>query len=421
MEKLMVRKYILNLLLFLPLVGLPQRVQENANVTTVSDLSKIKVIAGNVYTSPYNNVNWNTTLKIASSSHIHIHNQASVDSFYNLGIRHFPSSNYYPSAPWYPIDSIHKKEWHPSQDFGVVLNGVYQSPPIDWNVIVNDWSAGLPIGTQALLPFGQGALRITNKPLDALFSPNAEHHGFSNFGGHLNSLGSFWSSGHFDAADQFELTTNGYSSGTGRTWQSSIDSMLINLQFAYGGGVIINHTTNGGVSTATINTMLDHDSRVLGIEVFNAFFERNTSNGWSETQWDEILTSGRKCLGFFTYDHYDASLIGVGITANILLLDNFTEKKSLISYRNGSNYGAVEADNFEFTDLSDIANVITATTNKSANFTFISNGIVVKTETGVTTSNYNYRKVLGDGNFYVRVKVEDPAGGFLFSQPFYIQ
>ncbi|PCJ56944.1 MAG: hypothetical protein COA79_17555 [Planctomycetota bacterium] len=49
--------------------------------------------------NPYSNINWNSVNRIASATHMHIPNQQILDNGYQHGIRHFPISNYYPSAP----------------------------------------------------------------------------------------------------------------------------------------------------------------------------------------------------------------------------------------------------------------------------------------------------------------------------------
>lgn len=94
--------------------------------------------------NPYADVEWSTVQRVASVSHMHAGSLNSLMRAYDGGIRHFPISNYYPSAPWYPLD----------QKYGDVPN-------------------------------------------DAIGSPNAEHHGMTNGkpNFHFNGVGSFYDSG----------------------------------------------------------------------------------------------------------------------------------------------------------------------------------------------------------------------------------
>ena len=49
---------------------------------------------------PYKGIQWQSVLRIGSANHMHMTNQKVLDNGYRHGIRHFPISNYYPSAPY---------------------------------------------------------------------------------------------------------------------------------------------------------------------------------------------------------------------------------------------------------------------------------------------------------------------------------
>ena len=91
--------------------------------------------------NPYSNVNWATTDSIVSCSHMHLNQQDWFENAYGQGVRHFAISNYYPSAPSYPLSSIYD-----------------------------------------------------NVPIDAVSCPNAEHHSFTDSNLHMCAIGSTYNS-----------------------------------------------------------------------------------------------------------------------------------------------------------------------------------------------------------------------------------
>jgi hypothetical protein len=89
--------------------------------------------------------------------------------------------------------------------------------------------------------------------------------------------------------------------------------------------------------------ILDHDPRVLGIEVLQA--GRN-----SENYWDWALATGRQCFGFFVPDwSIKKEIFGV----NVLCVEERTVNACLKAYREGNFYGAAHGlDELAFTRLS---------------------------------------------------------------------
>ncbi|MBP7825658.1 MAG: hypothetical protein KA236_03790 [Verrucomicrobia bacterium] len=298
--------------------------------------------------NPYESVDWAASLQIRSTTHIHITDQAGLNRAAKLGYRHLPISNYYPSAPYYPIDKIRAGQFRVKQDFGAVktINGEphYLAGPIYWNDVIMDkttgWYDTLPEAQRKQLPFKVGDFIFKDIPPNVLFAPNAEHHAFANVGGrvHINAPGSFYSSGTFDARNVFRTFWGGgeYSYGTGLPWQTAFRMMLEQLFFADGGGITINHPHWSGekdLPQSLIEEMLDFDERVLGIEVLN-------SGDWDLEMWDKLLRTGRRCLGFFVPDwavQTDAPDAG---GFNVLLVDAFTEHQCLRAYRRGAFFGS---------------------------------------------------------------------------------
>lgn len=101
------------------------------------DLKNKKVL------NPYEDVDWNKVKYLHSFSHQHGWN---TKLFWDMGFRHFPFSNYYPSSPT-PLMKEFREEYP-----------------------------------------------------DALWAPNAEHHTMTDSGHHWNALGSYYATGHGESA-----------------------------------------------------------------------------------------------------------------------------------------------------------------------------------------------------------------------------
>ena len=374
--------------------------------------------------NPYQSVDWGKANHIRSTSHIHITDQKGLNKAAELGYQHLPVSNYYPSTPYYPIDQIRKNQFRVKQDFGVMRLPKDKEPqyiegPIDWNKIIMDketgWYDSLPKERQEELPFKLGDFIYKDVPDSIIFSPNAEHHAFTNAKGslHVNSLGSLFSSGTFDAHNKFLTFWNGgnYSYGAGMSWQDAFKGILDQLLFEDGGGITINHPTWSKMEQAPIEEMLDFDPRVLGIEVL-------TQGSWSVEMWDNILKTGRKCLGFFVPDW------GVQVTEdyrgfNVLLVDDFTEHNCLKAYRDGAFFGSEYGGDLKFNKISLEDDQLTVQTNTKSIISIITDRGISKINSD--TTNTIYKIPLDAYNIptikYVRVEAEDENKERIFSQP----
>jgi hypothetical protein len=187
-----------------------------------------------------------------------------------------------------------------------------------------------------------GDFIFTNVPGDVIISPNAEHHNFTNAKLHANGLGSLYSSGNFDAHDVFKTQEHGYAIGTGLPWEVVFKKILERLLFPDAGGITINHPVWSELPFEQVIAMLDFDSRVLGIEVYNDSSEIFSGKGWSADMWDEILRACRKCFGFFVPDHTLAR------GRNVLLVPSSTEHECLKAYRAGNFYGSLIGSELQF-------------------------------------------------------------------------
>jgi hypothetical protein len=363
--------------------------------------------AGDDLENPYADVDWQRASCLDSMSHQHQgQTEASLETFRSMGYGHFAFSNYYPSAPTYPLRAA-----------------------------------------------------FTQKHPEVIAAPNAEHHSFTDTGLHCNALGSLYASGYgrdtpaaeraaspllrrFDGLTIFQeprpwegvyrldvrLAARGKSAeatltltgarechfreafadlgpvterrlgpgnhslylraeaaavdarlefdpaalevsqfrlmqGTNRPWRevfrAALDGEVIDgqrrggLLLPEGGGLTLNHPTG---KLADYAAMLDFDPRVLGIEVWNQLTSGfGSSRGFYDSGdgpllhfyrlWDEILRSGRRCWGFFVKDH---NTFGRG--RNVLLLPPLEglsihdrEAAALRAYRHGCFFGSVAA------------------------------------------------------------------------------
>lgn len=370
--------------------------------------------------NPYESITWGKVNQIRSTSHVHIEDQVGLDRAVKMGYRHLPISNYYPSTPYYPVDSIRVGQFRVKQEFGVMrlLEGEdpqYIEGPINWSQVIMDeetgWYDSLTKEQQQELPFKIGGFIYTNVPEDIIFSPNAEHHAFTNANVHINSLGSLYSSGTFDKRNNFKTFYDGagYSFGTGLTWQDSFEKMLDQLLFEDGGGVTINHPTMTKTEQSLIEEMLDFDPRVLGIEVFN-------QGVWDLKMWDNVLKTGRRCLGFFVPD-WGVQTRGIYKGFNILLMDDFTEHNCLKAYRQGAFYGSENGGDLIFNEISFKTNQLTVGTNSTSTIAVITDKGRSEIE---NTLNVVYEIPLDDNNKptikYVRFEAEN-NNDRIFSQP----
>jgi len=378
--------------------------------------------------NPYRNVDWRSAIRVGSATHMHMTSQAAFDNAYKHGIRHFPMSNYYPSAPYNSETRLSdfrlRQCWPARMDDGKVL-----APPVNWNDIIT-WRDELDEPYRSELPFSETAPVFTDIPADAILSANAEHHGFSNSNSHICSPGSSFVSGNIDPKEHYRLKSHGFPVGFGGTWQEGFEGMLGGLDYPDGGGITINHPTwFSRFTDQHVLEMLDFDRRVLGIEVYNDY---SAKKDWSQTAdyqapdepepgfslklWDRILSTGRRCWGFCVPDH------SVGARGNwdgrsILLVPELTEHDCLRAYRQGRFYGCLKDNGLTIADFTATASSVSVRISRQATIKFITAAGLAKAVAGQQAT---YDLPRGDGApdvTYVRVEVEGALGERLFLQP----
>lgn len=258
--------------------------------------------------NPYASVDWGSAARIQGFSHFHLNpldtNQAWT-IIYGEGIRHYAISHY-----------------DLSSDRGI------NQPPIDEDV---------KHGSRPVYPASDFP-ELGDVPVDALLAPNAEHFGHTDISYDWCSLGSTHSTpGH-----------NPTGTGSLQTWRQNMDSIISALLYPDGGGVVIAHNDDGEF----IAHALDHDPRVLGMEIWNDKRARRLDyapgGGRYWSTWDAVLSTGRRCWGFGavdgtswrerTYAGSDIMPPGPSLGRNVLLVDSFTEQNALEAYRKGAFY-----------------------------------------------------------------------------------
>lgn len=373
--------------------------------------------------NPYQGVNWGSVKRISSATHMHVSSQSRLDTAYKYGIRFFPNSNYYPSAPYDTntrSSDFKLRQWWPIKRNGVTIN-----PPINWNTIIT-WQNELQEPSKSNFPFVQTGRVFSKIPANVVFSPNAEHHGFTNSSSHITSPGSRFASGNFEGYNnQYLLQSHGFPVGFGGTWQDAFKGMLDSMVYSDGGGIIINHPGwFSQLTDAHVLQMLDFDKRVLGIEIYNHTSINpaykppllpEEAPGFNLNLWDRILATGRKCWGFCVPDH--GAELGNWLGRSVLLVPQFTEHDCLKAYRSGCFYGAQKDNALTLTNFAVTASAVSVSVNSNATFKFITEKGLVKTTEGLSaTCNLPQKDGLPDLKF-MRVEITDNTGERLFLQP----
>ena len=379
---------------------------------------------------PYAGLDWSKVIRVKTTSHGHCPTQWYLDQYLKRGFGLITMSNYYPSAPWWPASKMTKNYWRLHHDHPVMVNGKRVPGPFDWNKIIAPWKHMLSAAEAAKqpawaakYPFVEGEKIFKPLPPGVLEAPNAEHHSFLLEDGrhaaslHMCSPGSAFASGTFDAHNLSKTYSHGYNYGSGEFWGTAVDRMIAGLIHPDGGGVTINHPSWTRLDRELMLKILDHDPRVLGIEVIE------DSGHNSENYWDWALSTGRQCFGFFVPDwHVENKVFGV----NVLCVREKTVHACLKAYREGNFYGALNGlDELAFTRIAFDAKsrTVTAATDKPARFEVITARGVVKEAKGTEVSWTVEPDSPWKGSrihVFARVKAYsvDGSGEELFSQPF---
>jgi len=377
--------------------------------------------------NPYAGVNWQSVIRVASSTHMHLRNRDDLWNGYRYGIRHFPISNYYPSAPYDAttrLSDFRLRQWWAPRCAGKPLK-----PPINWNDIIT-WRDEMEAPYRQQFPFVETEPVFVDIPADVILSHNAEHHSFTNSGCHICSPGSSIASGTCDVHGCYRLRQHGFCSGFGGRWQEGFEGMLQGLDYPDGGGITINHPAwYSRLPDEVMLEMLDFDERVLGIEIYSDYeagknwfkdaaykAPPESAPGLALNLWDRILSTGRRCWGFCVPDH-NVCKGGNWRGRNILLLSAFTEHDCLRAYRQGRFYGCLKDNGLTILDFTATEALISVRVNRPAKIKFITQAGLSKTIIGQSAAYERQRKTGARAGTYIRVEIEDDSGERLFLQP----
>lgn len=372
---------------------------------------------------PYSGLDWEAVKEVHTTSHGHCDSQKMLDAYVERGFELLTISNYYPSAPTMPLKTFRDHHYHVHHDFPVVVNGKLTDGPFDWSKIVGDWADELSAEQRAQLPFTEGPLRFSKVPDGILEAPNAEHHAFLDENGqfvsglHMCAPGSAYCSGTFDKRNRFLSNKHGYQIGNGLYMLDAVDRMIAGLVHPDGGGVTINHPAWSHLEDRIAWKLLDHDPRVLGLEVFN-MCKTNARYPWArrfcEDYWDRALSTGRQCFGFFVPDW------GLWEGVNVLLVPEKSVHACLRAYRQGHFYGAIKGRGIlRFTSIRFSGAALSVTLDKPAHIQVISRLGVTKWVNRSKSLTFSVPKADRERLGYLRVRAYalDGSGEIIFSQP----
>ena len=381
---------------------------------------------------PYSGLDWSKVIRVKTTSHGHSPSPWWIDQYLKRGFGLLTLSNYYPSAPWWPLSKMTENYYRLHHDHPVMVNGKRVAGPFDWNKIIAPWKDTIDFKAMAKkkpewaakYPFVEGKKMFKPLPPGVLEAPNAEHHNFLLEDGkrardlHMCSPGSAFASGTFDAHNLCKTVSHGYNFGSGEFWGTAIDRMIAGLIYPDGGGVTINHPSWSKLDRELMLKILDHDPRVLGIEALE-------SGGYnSENYWDWALSTGRQCFGFFVPDW---SIAKKTCGVNVLCVQEKTVHACLKAYREGNFYGSTNGyDELAFTRIAFDGRTVTAATDRPARFEVITARGVVKESKGkeVSWTVEEEKYWQGPGlHVFARVKAYavDGSEEVLFSQPFMLK
>ena len=86
---------------------------------------------------PYAGLDWSKVIRVKTTSHGHCQSQWWLDQYLKRGFGLITMSNYYPSAPWWPLAKMTENYYRVHHDFPVMVNDKRVEGPFDWNKIVD--------------------------------------------------------------------------------------------------------------------------------------------------------------------------------------------------------------------------------------------------------------------------------------------
>lgn len=367
--------------------------------------------------NPYKDVEWSKVQGVIGCTHIHCTTDRELQRLLSEGMELVSFSNYYPSAPYYPLSSIRQNTFMCRQH-GYVENGIWKNENIDWNEKIASWKAELSPELASQMPFVEGDAIFSPLPAGVMEVPNAEHHWFSDCSIylHITAPGATLASGNFDRQHKFQLTEHGYNLGVKVPWREGFKKILDSLMIPDGGGIVIAHPTWSHLPIDFICQLLDSDPRVLGIEVFN-HNSRVDFSSYSDSIWDAILSTGRQCYGFFVQDHTMRPDPWNGKI--VLLPEERTAESCLRAMRQGRFYGTITGGNVRFDYVNFDGKRLVAHCSDTVQFQLISKVGVIDDIVEGKEFTYEVPDAERASHVFLRLTARvDKGRDKLFTQPF---
>ncbi len=368
--------------------------------------------------NPYAGINWEKCCRITGCTHMHCTSAEILKQYLNQGLGFATLSNYYPSAPWYPLAAL-RENFFKVRQTGYIRGEEWRKDTLDINAAIAAWQDKLAPEEKAQLPFREGKLLFPELPENLPEAPNAEHHWFSDAGIwlHIASPGCTLASGSFDIGGKFGMERYGkIRLGAPVPWREGFRKLLDSAIVPDGGGLVINHPTWSHLPVDFLCEMLDFDPRVLGMEIYN-HNSRDDFSDFSDTLWDAVLSTGRQCFGFCVQDHPDPNRQWRGKI--ILLAEEWTAESCLKAMRQGRFYGAISGNGLRFEYLDFDGRTLRARCNHKAVFQLISKTGVIGDNVLGNEFSYTVPENQRSRHVYLRLTAQEGREEEkLFAQPF---
>ena len=116
--------------------------------------------------NPYANVDWENCLRLTGDTHVHCTEMKHYERLLRTGIDFLTLSNYYPSAPYWPLAKMTRNYYRCHHEHGLmmghnamtdlyspVVDGKFVPGPFDWNKILDGWKDEIEEEYRSKLPF----------------------------------------------------------------------------------------------------------------------------------------------------------------------------------------------------------------------------------------------------------------------------